>query len=390
MATRCGTAVASGENSQTTAMQAVTEALTKMGNQDQLKLVIVYVWPHYDLSVVIDTIRSVTKTTPLIGCTCSGGFTDQDYILGGIAITTIASDNMQIKLGCARNFTDDLPLSVRQVVADFNPIPQAGLRGRTLLLFTDALVGQGEKLIDEIMLQTNMQYQLFGAAAADDFTFSKTQVFANDDVLSNAFVCAEILSEKPFSIAAQHGWMPLSEAYRVTRSEGATLYELNGQSAWAIYQKFASKHNLTISEGNESGFLMQYILGIETSDQYKLRVPLALNADGSLLCAAEIPDGATVFIMKSNKNDVSNSGRLALKSAKQKSETDQFAGALACECVSTRLQLGPAFIDTIRLTGSELRPTQILGLVSYGQLARTTDEFSGLGCASSLVCLIPK
>ena len=32
---------------------------------------------------------------------------------------------------------------------------------------------------------------------------------------------------------------------------------------------------------------MRYILGIQTEGEFKLRVPLALNSDGSLACAAE-------------------------------------------------------------------------------------------------------
>ena len=384
-----GTAVAAGSNSKATALQAVQEAIQKMGHQEHLKLVIVYAWPLYDLQEVLATIREETHYTPLIGCTSSGEFTEQNCVVGGIAVTTIASDEMQVKLGVATNFTEDLSASVQQVVSTFSNTPEVGLRGRTLLLFTDALVGCGEELIDEIMLQTNMQYQLFGAAAADDVKFQKTQVFINDQVLEKAFVCAEIQSEKPFLIAAQHGWTPLEGPYRVTRSEATVLHELNGQSAWDIYRQFANKHALSISEGQESGFLMQFIIGIENEGQYKLRVPLALNNDGSLVCSAEVPVGSKVFIMKSERDSVINSGREAIVQAKEQYEIDSFAGALVCECVATRLQLGDSFSEEVGTTASFLNPVQLMGLASYGQLARTSNQFSGLGCATSLVCLIP-
>lgn len=390
MATWLGSAVAIGADSKATALQAVTQALTKMGHQDQLKLVIVYAWPLYDLQQVIATIRAATQNAPLIGCTSAGEFTEQDYVIGGIAVTTIASDKMQVNLGYATQFTDDLPAAVKQGVSGFSNTLEAGLLGRTLLLFTDALVGHGEALIDEIMLQTDMQYQLFGAAAADDVKFQKTQVFINDQVLSNAFVCAQIQSEKPFSIAARHGWQPLEGAYRVTRSEGAILHELNGESAWSVYQQFAQKHDLEIVAGSESSFLMQFILGIEEQGkQYKLRVPLGVNADGSLVCAAEIPEGSKVYIMKSEHNGVVNGGKTAIAQAQLQNKSESLAGALVCECIATRLQLGDQFADEVRLTASALDSVQLMGLASYGQLARTLDEFSGLGCATSLVCLIP-
>lgn len=390
MATWMGAGIAVGEDSRETALQAVEEALEKMGHKNDLKLVIVYAWPHYDLQEVLNTIREATGNSPLLGCTSSGEFTENDYVVGGIAVTTIASDHMNIKLNYACNFTDDIPTSVSEVVSTYGGTVDPGLRGRTLLLYTDALMGHGEELIDEIMLQTDMQYQLFGAAAADDVMFKKTQIFFNNEIHSNAFVCAEILSEKPFSIAAQHGWIPMEGPYRVTHSEGSVLHELNGQEAWKTYQKFAEKHGLIIPKTGENGFLMQYILGIETENEYKLRVPLSLNADGSLGCAAEVPEGAKVYIMKSEQHDVLNGGKLAIEQAKHQLDTqDSLAGALVCECVATRLQLGDKFSEEITSTASELNPVQLSGLASYGQLARTSNKFSGLGCATSLVCLIP-
>lgn len=389
MSTWLGTAVASGEDSKQTAIQVTEQAIAKMGRPEHLKLLIVHAWPHYDLQAVVAGVRQIGGDTPLIGCTSSGEFTESDLIVGGIAVTAIGSDHMQVKVGYAENFADNLQASVTRVLKDFSNAIEAGFQGRTFLLYTDALAGHGEALIDELMLQSHMQYQLFGAAAADDVTFQKTQIFVNDRVLSNAFVCAEVLSEKPFSIVARHGWTPVEGPYRVTRAEGAVLHELNGKPAWDIYRQFAAKHGIDIPADGESSFLMQNILGIESQGCHKLRVPLALNADGSLACAAELHEGELVFIMNRQDTAVLDGGKRALAQAKQQTKTDQFAGALVCECVATRLQLGDEFFTEIQATASQLDPMRVMGLASYGQLARADGEFTGLSCATSLVCLVP-
>jgi hypothetical protein len=49
-------------------------------------------------------------------------------------------------------------------------------------------------------------YQLFGGDAADDAKFSRTFVFLDGEVLSNAAVSLEILSEKPLGVGVSHGW----------------------------------------------------------------------------------------------------------------------------------------------------------------------------------------
>ncbi len=397
MATWMGTALASGDDSRETARQAAQQAMDKMGNRDQLKLCIVYANADYDLNEVVGAIRELTGDAPLIGCSSTGEFTDNSAATGAVVVTMIASDKFEVRLGSASQYNQDIRLAVSKATSGFlartaDKGIRAGWRGRTLLLFTDGLAGAGEDLIDELITQTGMQYQLFGGAAADNAEFRSTYVFHDDQVLTDSFVVAEILTAEPFAIAAEHGWRPLDGPYRVTRAEGKHLYELNGRPAWQVYKDFADRHNLTIEEGGEAGFLMRFILGVEVEDSVrpKLRVPLGLTADGVLLCAAEISEGEVVYIMSSEDNsDIVASGRTALDRARRNINSEKVAGALVFECVATRLHLDNRFEELARQTAEAVEPSALMGCACFGQLARTHDEFSGQGCATSLVCLIP-
>ncbi len=199
----------------------------------------------------------------------------------------------------------------------------------------DGLAGQAEMVIDELNCEDRDQSSInqcrFSAAQLPmnysptyprlrrmrSFLlteFSKREKVAwvaksgslsgNDEVLTNSFVCAEVLTEKPFSIVARHGWKPMDGPYRVTRSQGSILHELSGRPAWGAYQKFAQKHGIDVPQGEEASFLMRYILGIEAEGEYKLRVPLALNSDGSFACAAEVLEGDVVYIMTSDEEAI--------------------------------------------------------------------------------------
>lgn len=397
MATRMSTALASGENSRETAISAVQLAKEKTGPDEDMKLCIVYANPDYDLQEVIKAIREIIGNVPLIGCSSTGEFVSDKMLTGAIAITIITSNQFEVRLGKATHFNKDIPSAVKQATEDFaansaNKGIKAGWRGRTLLLFTDGLAGHGEALIDALISQTGLQYQLFGGAAADNAKFEKTYVFCNDEVLTDTFVVAEILTENPFSIAADHGWSKIDGPYRVTRAESNILYELNGTPAWEIYKSFAEKRDLPILEGKENNFLMQYILGIEKNNTEKpnLRVPLGLNSDGSLLCAAEVFEGDIIYIMTSENNKgVINGGSAAADKAKKNLVSEEIAGALVFECVATRLQLADEFASQVSTTAYAVKPNQLMGCACYGQLARTQNDFTGLGCATSLICLVP-
>lgn len=392
MATSMGSSLASGNDVAQVARQAARQAMLRIGD-DVPRLAVVFASSTLDLECVVREVGDELDGVPLIGCSSSGEFTHDDRANGGVAVTVIASDRMEVTVGVGENFAADVAGAVRAATADFaatrGDALRPGWRGRTLFLFVDGLAGRAEEVITALISHTGMQYQLFGGAAADDLKFHRTFVFHNRRVLTGAFVCAEILSEKPFSIAFSHGWVPAGPVLRVTAAEGAVLRELNGMPAWDAYLEFAAEQGLPApAAGAEAPFLMRHILGMQVPGGHKLRVPLFKNADGSLGCAAEVPEGALVQIMQSNDLAILAGGESAVRRAAG-ADGPPLAGALVVECVATRLHLGERFSDQVGTTARSVDPAHMIGCASFGQLARVDAEFSGLMDATSLVCLIP-
>jgi hypothetical protein len=330
-----------------------------------------------------------------MGCSSAGEFTDSGATSGAVAVALIGSDTINVRLGVGRNFTQDLPGAVTHALAGFignsETVLRTGYLGRTLFLMTDGLTGMIEPVIDAIMMQTAMQYQLFGGAAGDDARFQETFVFYHDEVLTKAFVCAEVLSPQPLALGISHGWRPASRPLRVTAGEGPCLQEINGLPAWELYEEFADEIGTVVDEQHASAFLMNHILGISYApEQYKLRVPLWKQPDGSLMCAAEVPAGALAHIMRTEEVSMIASGKRAVELAQARLETTRYAGALVFECVATRLKLGGQFIQEVDGIKQALGPVPFVGCNSYGQLARVSGEFTGLMDATALVCLIPE
>jgi hypothetical protein len=49
-------------------------------------------------------------------------------------------------------------------------------------------------------------------------------------------------------------------------------------------------------------FFLHNILGIKSLGEYRLRVPLGVNDDGSLTCAANVPANAVTYIMRTTES----------------------------------------------------------------------------------------
>lgn len=391
MTTTMGSALIEGMEPAVRGRSAVLEARMQLGEHTPT-LAVAFLSEGPDMEKVLTAIHGELGDVPLVGCSSSGEFTDQDCGLGGVSLSLIASDQMEVRIGVGESFAEDVPGSVDSATSGFaarsgDPL-RPDWRGRTLMLFVDGLAGKAEELVDELVAATGMQYQLFGGAAADQVRFEKTCVFNGDEILSGAFVCVEILSEKPFGVGMSHGWNPVAGPFRVTSSTGNHLHEINGVPARELYADYATENELDTSD--ETIFLMQNIIGIADGENMKLRVPLAVEEDGTLICSTDVPEGAVVHIMRSDLDHVLACTEEAIEQASADNPSGQYAGALLIGCVATRLQLGDGFAATIERASKSMGSASLGGCAAFGQLARIGSSFSGRQSAASVVCLIPE
>ncbi len=396
MSTRMGTGIGKREAGWECGRDAAWAAMDGIGLGAQPDLVIVFASPRYNQVEVLKGVRSVTGHGPLLGCSSAGEFTDRQVMSQSVVVAVISSNTMRFTVRCGRHLKQDLSRAVGEAVSDFHgSSPEslgAGLVHRIILLFADGLGGGGEALIDELMVRTALQYELVGGAAGDDVKFKKTPVFYQDEVITDAFVCAEILSTAPLGLGISHGWSPIGPKMRVTRSQGLVVKEINGRPALDIYREFAREKGVTLEGEATVPFLMEHIIGwlYQEGDQ-KLRVTLWPLDDGSVMCASEVPEGALISLMKATDQSVIETSGRACRLAIERLENSPPAGMIALECVSQRLRVGEEGIaQELPRIKDVVGAIPLAGCHGYGQLARTRGAFTGLMSASALVCLFPQ
>jgi len=393
MATRMATGVGTGDTGFDHGRTAAEAALAQIPAPPHL--VLVFASPRHNHSDVLEGVQSVTHDAPLIGCSSAGEFTAAGVLSESVVVTVIHSNAMRFTVGRGRGLKQNLARAVTEAIAPFRgkspDLLTAGLVHRTILLFTDPLVGGGEALIDELMVQTALQYELAGGAAGDDARFKSTPVFYQGDVLTDAFACAEILSPIPLGLGISHGWHPIGPTMRVTRSEGAVVKEINSRPALEVYRDFAREHGVTLEGKNVVPFLMDHIIGwlYQEGDQ-KLRVTLWPLDDGSVVCASEIPEGALITLMQATARSVMETGGHASRQAIERLQLATPAGMIALECVSQRLRIGEAGVsEELQQIQEVIGPVPIGGCHGYGQLLRTQRAFTGVMSASALAVVFP-
>jgi hypothetical protein len=352
--------------------------------------VIVFASARFDHATLLRSLAESCKPGVIVGSSSAGEFTGGSRGEGSACALAISSPIMRFAASVGTGVSKDRAQAASQVVAGFNGLSSPEFPFRTALVMTDALAGHADDLVEQLTVATSGTYEFAGGGAGDDAKFSKTHVFCGTQVYTDAVVALEILSKKPLGIGVQHGWEPASEGFRVTSIEGARIITLDGYPAIEVFEQHAASTDQRVDRSNPLPYFLHNILGIETSSGYRLRVPLSVGADGSVNCAAEIPAGATVAIMRTSTSSASDAAASAARSAVRALGGGSPVAALFFDCVATRLRLGDAFGFELEAVKAELSGSDLVGCNTYGQIARADGQFDGFHNCTAVVLALPQ
>jgi len=314
-------------------------------------VVIVFASPDQDHRALLEAITAACRPGALVGCSSAGEFTSDGAGVGMTCAAALSAPGMRFTASLGRGLREDRAAAAEQLVAGFRGLQTPGFRYHSALVLTDVLAGFADDLVDRLGLLTGGVYRFFGGGAGDDARFEHTVVFCGTEVVSNAAVALEILSDKPVGVGVRHGWIPGGERMRVTAAEGMRLGSLNAIRAAEVFDTHAATTGQRFDHQEPVPFFLYNILGVESAEGYRLRVPLAVEEDGSISCAADVPNGAAACIMTTSAASAAEAAAEATRAALGQMEGHEPAVALVFDCVATRLRLGQEF-------GSELAAIQ--------------------------------
>lgn len=373
----------------TAASSALASAISVKLNGSRPDVLIVFASPSFDYPPLLAALEANCQPRLLVGCSSAGEFSGCATGDASVSVMAIRSDDILFRAGLGTGLRQNLSGALDQVMPVFSGGEHPAFPYRSALVLTDALAGYVDEIIHEMTVLTGGTYQLFGGGAADDAKFNQTHVFMGTEAHTDAMVVLEMLSKKPIGLGVRHGWQPAGPALRVTEAQGTRLISLNAAPAVEVLEEHAEATGQTFNRADAFPFFLHNVIGIETGDGYKLRVPLTLNDDGSISCAAEVPVGATVRIMAADTDSACEAARQAAQAALAGLKGGELAGSLLFDCAATRLRLGREFGHELAAVGEALGSENFAGCNTYGQIARSTGQFSGFHNCTAVVCAIP-
>ena len=128
----------------------------------------------------------------------------------------------------------------------------------------------------------------FGDNEFQAFLFKKGTDFTSAGVLMTFIGGSDIHVQ----YAYVSGWKPLGYPLKVTKAEGAVLYELDGKPAYQIYQ-----HYLRIPNDEHIFYnALEFPFAVQHEDRTLLRHALSCNSEGALTMSTGIPEGSVLHV----------------------------------------------------------------------------------------------
>jgi hypothetical protein len=358
-------------------------------NDAQPDVLLVFASTKYDYRRLLEALQAGCNPKLIIGCSSAGELTHDAHGEGAVSVLALRSTEMKFSIGVGKGLRQDRALAATQMISSFRGQKQSEYPFKAAMILTDALAGAADELIEEVSLQTGGIYQLFGGGAGDDVKYSSTVVFAGTEIIPDAAVALEIVSKKPIGVGVHHGWRPVGANMRVTASEGGRIISLNASSPVEILKAHAHSTGQEFDLSNPGPFLLHNIIGIDTGTGYKLRVPMQIMDDGSIVCAAEVPVHSVVCLMQTTAESSSEASAEAVKVALSQLNSAKPEVAIFFDCVATRIRTGQEYDLEARALKNALGNVKYAGFNTYGQIARMDGQFSGFHNATAVVCVLP-
>jgi len=242
-----------------------------------------------------------------------------------------------------------------------------------VFLLSDGLNVNGSELVNGMVSAIGSGIPLTGGLAGDGANFTETLVGGNCVPRSRMAVGVGFYGK---AIRIGHGsaggWDLFGPRRQVTRSAGNVLFELDGEPALDLYERYLGPED---SKGLPSSALLFPIQvhDAEQPDSAVVRTVLAVDHDTrSMTFAGDVPQGWTAQLMRGNFDrlaegaaDAARQARIGLNAGK-----DDHQFSILVSCIGRRLLMGQRTSDETEAAGAELgADTLRLGFYSYGEIS---------------------
>jgi hypothetical protein len=313
-------------------------------------------------------LREMFPQGHVIGCSTGGQIHNDDVCDDEIAAVALRFATTKLRLACEHSRGPEHSRDCGEAIGWALKAPD--LAG--IFILSDGLSVNGSELVAGVAAHVGAGIPLTGGLAGDGANFQQTLVGADCAPASGTVAAIGFYGT---AIRIGHGsaggWDEFGPRRRITRSSGNVLYELDGEPALDLYERYLGEE----AKGLPGTALLFPLLirNPEHPDHDVVRTVLAIDHTArSMTFAGDMPGGFIAQLMRGNFDRLAAGAADAARQARSGiAEAAAHDGlAVLVSCIGRRLLMGQRVIDEVEAAGAELGSRMSrLGFYSYGEIS---------------------
>ena len=377
MSLQASVGISQGEDSYTVGANACQDALDKLKAGDP-SAVLVFSSVEYDQEKMLQGVRSVAPKATLVGCSTAGEITTEGPAKRhSVVVMALKGEGVSFYAGVGENVAGGAKEAGRAASEAVKKLAPGGKLDAFMML-PDVLVGNGADIVRGVLTVLGDHFPVVGGAAGDDFEFKKTYQYLNDTVYSGAVIGLGIAGAFKMGIGVKHGWIPVGNPKKVTKSIGSVLHELDGMPAIKIYEDyFGVELASQLKTETLAKLAITYPLGMQVSgsEELLIRDPITVDANGSITCAAEIPEGSEIRLMIGSREEAVKVAKVAAENALAQLDGGKPKAIIIFNCIARSKLFGERSGEEIDAIQEALgKDIPLIGFYTYGEQAPLGGE----------------
>ena len=332
-------------------------------NQPDIKVVLYFFSPSFEKHEPHKAIKSAFPKAACIGSSMIGGWSSKKAIENGITAMSLTSaevDEVYVTFqeGVKNNPTRAAQAAINELRGktsgkNINPDEYLGL------IFFDGLC-LGETIMKEFTMEKSLNLAFIGGAAADELTFTKTTVSADEKISGDGLVAAIMKMKIPFYFNHYVHYVPAGPSFTVTNSDNMKriVWEIDGEPAASYY---ARQIGLSSTEKLNAAVFGKNPLGVKIGESIYVRSPNAVIDGKGLQFYCYIEAGTKVHLLK--QGDIISDAKNSIIDAQRYLPGIQ--GCLLFNCVLRYLELKE--LNKLDTFNSVYNKYNTIGFNTYGE-----------------------
>lgn len=244
----------------------------------------------------------------------------------------------------------------------------------TLFMLFDSMVPHIGTILDGLYLRLANRVHYMGVNAGSETFQPMPCLFDGERTVGNGVLL--MLLEEHRGAILEHGYEVPEQMITATSTEGNRILQIDWRSAFEVYQEMArEQYGIEVTRENFYETAVHFPFGIVRANGIILvRIPVALEEDGSLFCVGEVPPNAVLALLRAPSVDSVHTLDTVAEGLIELNGSLDGREVLLFYCAGRRLHLGIE-AATGELLGLQQRTSagRIAGALSLGECGSTTE-----------------